>query len=433
MLAARRLVKRDGCWASWGQRRHRGLYGPRTLRRPLPRTPWTLKGPAPGGALPWYLRRPPPVREQLPELDKVTYAEKMYRVPWLARPTFPKWERGWYDPYHRKSVPREELPDYKTRPCYEFHRRSRLQEGVKQALWLTKAKLIEGLPPPILNIMNDIAYQLEDQDERILHAISHARFWAGTEDDIFFDKYSPVLLENLLHLCRSMTVKFPSLNKRMMMTQDYRTSATWERESSLIQINITGAKLLNAVNCLQPIASNEEILATEDYNLETFYPISPIIDLQEKNVYKIKNDTGFNKGYPYPYPHTSYTIERGKREISEHLQARTLMFAFGNALAKAKELYGDEPKVLEKPVVVQSVGTNGQAFHFVVFQLNTTDLDPSNGVKNLAWLDANQPLYGDARKRPEIRRRIVVIPAGIHGYNPDTFKKFLALYLHGVV
>ncbi|XP_039175778.1 39S ribosomal protein L37, mitochondrial [Crotalus tigris] len=432
MLAARRLAKREACWAPWGQRRNRGLYGPKTLRRPLPRTPWTLKGPPPGGALPWYLRRPPPVRVQLPELDAVTYAEKLYPVPWLAKPTFPKWERGWDDPYRRQSRPIEELPDYKTRPCYEFHRRSRLQEGVKQALWLTKAKLIKGLPSPILNIMNDITHQLEDQDERILNAISRARFWAGTEDDVSFDKYSPVLLEDLLHLCRSMTVEYPSLNKRMM-SQDYRATATWERESSLIQINITCGKLLNAENCLQPIASGDEILATEDHDLETFYPISPIIDLREKNVYKIKNETGFNKGYPYPYPHTAYTIETGKREKSEHLQARVLMFAFGNALAKAKKLYGDEPKVLEKPVVVQSIGTNGQAFHFVVFQLNTTDLDSSNGVKNLAWLDADQLLYEDARKHPEIKKKIVLIPAGIHGYNPDTFKKFLALYLHGVV
>ncbi|XP_015742824.2 39S ribosomal protein L37, mitochondrial [Python bivittatus] len=369
---------------------------------------------------------------QLPELDTVTYVEKMYPVPWLAKPTFPKWERGWHDPYHYRSPPKEEMPDYKTRPCYEFHRRSRLQEGVKQALWLTKAKLIKGLPPPILNIMNDVAHQLEDQDERIQNAISHACFWAGTEEDISFEKYSPVLLEDLLHLCRSMTVKYPLLSKRMM-AQDYRVTATWERESALIQIHITHGKLLNAVNCLQPIASNDEILATENYALETFYPISPIIDLREKNVYKIKNDTGFNKGYPYPYPHTAYTVETGKREKSEHFQARVLMFAFGNALAKAKELYGDEPKVLEKPIVVQSIGTNGQSFQFVVFQLNTTDLDPSNGVKNLAWLDADQLLFEDARKHPEIKRKEVLIPAGIHGYKSDTFKKFLAFYLHGVV
>lgn len=64
---------------------------------------------------------------------------------------------------------------------------------------------------------------------------------------------------------------------------------------------------------------------------------------------------------------------------------------------------------MEKPVVVQSVGTNGQAFHFVVFQLNTIDLDPSNGVKNLAWLDADQLLYEDARKHPEIKKKIVLV------------------------
>ncbi|KAL8178629.1 UNVERIFIED_CONTAM: 39S ribosomal protein L37, mitochondrial [Gekko kuhli] len=435
MLLLRRSAGRVLCWVSCGQQRRRTkmYYGPKRPKGPLPRTPWTVRGPPPGAKLPWYLQNVPSVREQLPELDVVTYGEKMYRVPWLAKPRHEKWERGWHDRRHDGPC-LDGLPSYKERPCYICQQRTRLLEGVKQASWLTKTKVIDGLPLKILSIMTDTANQLENQDERVQNAISHARFWVSSDEEITEEIYCPVLLEDLLHLCRTMATKHPLLAKRMV-TQDHRVAATWERESVLLQVRGASGKLLNVMNPLEPVASKDEILATENDVLETLYPIAPTIDLQEVNIYETRNDTGFQAGYPYPYPHTVYFARGDKchRMKPEQLQAKMLMFAFGNALAKARVLYGDEPKVLEKPIVVQSVATNGQNFQFMVFQLNTTDLDPSHGIKNLAWIDADQLLYEDARSRPEIRKKVVTIPAGVHGYQPATFKKFLAFYLHGVV
>nr|XP_020655306.1 39S ribosomal protein L37, mitochondrial [Pogona vitticeps] len=434
MLPLRSAARRLRCWPLlYEQRRARNsLYGPRKPRGPLPRTPMTIRGPAPGEPLPWYLRKAPPVREQLPELNTVTYKEKLYPVPWLAAPVFPKWERGWHHPYQDPSPPMEEMPGYKERPCFMFHKSTRVQEGVKQALWLTKTKLIQGLPPQILNIMNDPAHQLEDQDERVQNAISHAFFRLSTEEEIPKESSCLILLEDLLHLCRMMTAKYPKLSKRMI-AEDYRLSAAWQRESILLQVRGLNGKLLNVKSPLPPIASSEEILATENHTLETFYPIAPTMDLQETNVYEIKNDTGFRRDYPY-HPHTVYFVAYDKYIMKpEYMRAKMIMFAFGNALAKAKELYGNEPRILDNPIVVQSIGTDGHWFQFLVFQLNTTDLDSSDGVKNLAWVDADQLLYEDARRYPVIKKKIVEIPAGIHGYQPDTFKKFLAFYLHGAV
>ncbi|KAF7244379.1 39S ribosomal protein L37, mitochondrial [Varanus komodoensis] len=434
MLALRWLARRGKRWAPCEQRRTKFTYGPKFHRGPLPRTPWTVSGPPPGVPLPWYLQKVPSVREQLPELDVVTYEGKLHYVPWLAKPNFPKWERGWHDPRHSRAPPPEEMPAYKQRPCYTCHKRTRLLEGVKQALWLTKTKLIEGLPPQILSIMNDTAYQLEDQDERVQNAIHHAYFWVNTDAAVAEETYSPVLLEDLLHLCRSMAAKYPSLAKRMM-AQDCNVTASWERESVLLQVCGPGGKLVNAKTPLPPIASKDEVLATENHILETFHPISPLIDLQEVNVYETKNDTGFQEGYPYPYAHTIYFPGSGKipRMRPEQLRANMMMFAFGSALAKAKRLYGDEPMVLEKPIVVQSIGSDGLCFQFMIFQLNTTDLNPSIGVKNLVWIDADQFLYEDYLTEPETKHNVVVVPAGVYHYHPDTFKKFLAFYLHGVV
>lgn len=38
--------------------------------------------------------------------------------------------------------------------------------------------------------------------------------------------------------------------------------------------------------------------------------------------------------------------------------------------------------ILDSPVTVQAVGTNGRIFQFMVFQLNTTDLSGDDGIKN---------------------------------------------------
>lgn len=59
--------------------------------------------------------------------------------------------------------------------------------------------------------------------------------------------------------------------------------------------------------------------------------------------------------------------------------------------------------------MVQSVATNGRLFQFVVFQLNTTDLQSDSGVKNLAWVDEDQPLYEFAKVKPLIKKKVVQV------------------------
>lgn len=61
--------------------------------------------------------------------------------------------------------------------------------GVRQALWLTKTKLIPSLPPQLLSLAENPANQIQDLDERVKNAIKHARFWDTTEDRPNKEKY----------------------------------------------------------------------------------------------------------------------------------------------------------------------------------------------------------------------------------------------------
>lgn len=302
------------------------------------------------GAYEWGVRstRKPEPRPldrvyEIPGLEPITYEGKKHFVPWLAKPIFPPWERGWNDPRFHRAAPIHEQPLYKEQPCYIFHQRCRLLEGMKQALWLTKTKLIEGLPKKVLSLVDDPTNHIENQEQRVLDIISHARLWHSTEDIPKRETYCPLIVDSLLQLCKSQILKHPSLARRTS-AQNCSLATTWNRESLLLQVRGTSSTMLSAKDPLPPIASREEVEATRSHVLETFYPISPTIDLQECHVYEVKDDTGFREGYPYPHPHTLYFLEkanlRPQRFLPEQLRAKMLLFAFANALAQARLLYG---------------------------------------------------------------------------------------------
>ncbi|KAJ8012303.1 hypothetical protein DPEC_G00067260 [Dallia pectoralis] len=380
-------------------------------------------------------RRKTRVKVEIPGLECITYADRMHFVPGLAKPSFPVWKRDWKDNSHYYSPKLEEMPLHKEKQCFIFNQSTNPLEGVRQALWLTKSKLTKGLPDQVLSLVNKKAIQMKNMDDRVQNAIRHARFWDTTEEEPSKGQYCGTLMRNLLHLCGTLQASHPGLGRRML-AEKYSLAATWSRGDELFQVRGQNGLLLNSMAPLPVVAGKEEVQNTAEHILETFYPIAPTIDLQCVQVYKELSHTGFHDDYPYPHAHTLFILGAGDAFVNlppEQLRAKMIMFAFGNALARAHTLHGTNAGVLEEPIVVQSVATNGQMFQFVVFQLNTTDLQPDEGIKNLVWVDEDQLLYDTALIRPVLRKKVVQIPAGLSGYKPETFQKFLSLYLHGAV
>lgn len=64
---------------------------------------------------------------------------------------------------------------------------------------------------------------------------------------------------------------------------------------------------------------------------------------------------------------------------------------------------------------MQSVGTDGRVFQFLVLQLNTTDLASEEGIKNLVWVDSDQLLYQHFWCLPVIKKKVVVVSPAISG------------------
>ncbi|XP_008298178.1 39S ribosomal protein L37, mitochondrial-like [Stegastes partitus] len=410
----RRLCPHGGA-GSLQARRHFGVSGCLTAKIPPPRKPRE--------------------RVEIPGLEMVTYGERMHFVPGLTKPTYPRWERDYKDPRYYTAPPAREMPLYKEKPCYVFNQRTNPLEGVRQAAWLTKAKLIPSLPPHLLSLAESPENQLPNQDERVQNAIKHARFWDLTEHRPSKERYCNTLLLNLLHLCATLQSSHPALGRRILV-EDYSLAATWKRGEDLFQIRGRSGIMHNSMDPLPEVSGKNEVSETADHVLETFHPVSPTIDLQQVHVYKEDvNCTGFTGNYPYPHAHTLYFLESADPRCilrPDQFRAKMVMFSFGNALARAHKLYGTEPQqLLDRPITVQAIGTNGRLFQFLVFQLNTTDLSGDDGIKNQLWLEDDVELYDFAKIRPYIKKKQVRVPAGLSGYKPEVFNKFLSLYLHG--
>ncbi|XP_040027902.1 large ribosomal subunit protein mL37 [Gasterosteus aculeatus] len=400
-----------------GARRHFGISRPLAAKVPPPRKPRE--------------------RVDIPGLEMVTYADRMHFVPGLTKPVGPRWERDYKDPRYYESPPAHEMPLFKETPCYVFNQRTSALEGVRQALWLTKTKLIPHLPPQLLSLTENPANQIPDQDERVQNAIKHARFWDTTQERPGKEKYSNTLLLNLLHLCATLQSSHPAIGRRIF-SEKYSLAATWKRGEDVFQIRGQNGLLHNCMDPLPEVSGKQEVADTADHVLEALYPVSPTIDLQKVHVYKDEpNCTGFRGDYPYPHAHTLYFLEGADARCKlrpEQFRAKMLMFTFGNALVRAHKAYGTQPRhVLDRPITVQAVGTNGRIFQFMVLQLNTTDLSGDDGIKNQVWLEEDVELYDFAKVRPLIKKKQVKVPAGLTGYKPEVFSKFLALYLHGAV
>ncbi|KAM9324154.1 large ribosomal subunit protein mL37 [Gastrophryne carolinensis] len=372
----------------------------------------------------------------IPGLERITYADRGYFTPFLARPEFPPFRPEWHNRLYYRSPPAEEMKLYKERPSYVFNPKCRLLGGVKQALWLTKSSLIEGLPPSIVRIYEDPNHTFPNYKELVHNTISNACLWSTTEDEERpREEYCPKLLQGLLYLCQSQSSTLSRPFQRSFI-ENYRLAASWTRESILYHVRSSDALVMSSKTPLEPLASPDDIQMTEQQALPSLFPLSPAIDLQEVNVYEERNYLGFKDGYPFSNPHTFYLMDpcsTKARFQPDQLRAKMIMTAFGSAVAKAKMLFGEDVKILEKPVVVQGVATDGQLFHFMTMQLNTLDLDSNDGIKNLVWLHEDQALYDTVAAKPTIKRKVVVVPAGVSGLRPETFLKFWAMYLHGSV
>ena len=125
-------------------------------------------------------------------------------------------------------------------------------------------------------------------------------------------------------------------------------------------------------------------------------------------------------------------LDHTKNEVAQQLRtpetvhARALTLGFLSALAQARLVYGSDIKGdLPEPVAVNFIHTDGCNFHFSAYQLNTLNLEDSNGIKNIFWHEE------DISRLFDVCDYVKAVPV-LSGYNPEVFSKFAAMYLQNI-
>ncbi|XP_077985806.1 large ribosomal subunit protein mL37-like [Glandiceps talaboti] len=318
----------------------------------------------------------------------------------------------------------QEHPLYKEETCYMFTRNTRLLEGMKQALYLTKSKLMdEDIPPRLQQIAEFV--KIDNQEDEVRRTIEKSRIFDDPDIiNVPSKRFSFTQLMSWVHLCSRVTPQYPKLLQRSL-ANDYNLAAPYYRGDAQIHVRGRIGTLITSKFPLLPLATDEEIQETSSHQLESLHPISHTIDLRLCKVYRQDHcNTGFAEGYPYPHANLLLAINENDW-LPQHLDTKLTMFAFGNCLVRAKLQYGanNEDTDLETPIVTHAIGTNGRRWSFVTFQLNTLKLRNDDGIRNMVWLSSNQYLYQTITKREQI----------IEEMNPDVFKKFLACYVDGSI
>ncbi|KAJ4435100.1 hypothetical protein ANN_23675, partial [Periplaneta americana] len=348
-------------------------------------------------------------------------------------------------------LPRDHThPMYHERCCLMYKDHNVLLRGLDQGKILTKTVEIKsGLPVEVENLMG--ALELPEQDTLVQRCILKSHLFDAMQVKLpkIHDPERPawvfprvygiaahrrnnLMSSKLIQLCEFACGNTSAAISSRALVQDAVVFVPFEKDGDLIQMELTVDFMLCGATPLKPYADAAEVQKTQDIELPDLYPIKHTITLETEHIYEIKNVFPVRQGSRYPHIHTA-VINYDETQVKniyetpvteEQVLGRTLLKSFATAAAQAQQRYGTNVKDLPEPVTVQCVQTDGRLFHFAVLQLNTLDLDGTEGKKNIFWTLPRISLFESCM--------YVKGKPSLEGYNAEVFNRLLAFYSSGL-
>ncbi|KRY46328.1 39S ribosomal protein L37, mitochondrial, partial [Trichinella britovi] len=261
--------------------------------------------------------------------------------------------------------------------CFLFDGSESLAEGILQALHITNAVGRKGLPSSTMNLLDfESTVSLE---ERIRKAAMQANIWDAT------------------------LVSLPERRDPALWW------ISWPRYHGIPVLKKSAVLVDFFFRCALTMAANhpevKDLRYTRDALMKAFIAkgagIAPSSFPSVHTILTVKD-----KDYRYPW-------------TSKEMTGNAILSCFTAALISAIRQYGDYCGVLERPIVSQCIQCCENKFDFITFQLNTTDLTKSDGVKNVVWYDGDNQLF---KSLPYWDQFVEVEEA-----NANVLRKFLAM------
>ncbi|XP_067616126.1 large ribosomal subunit protein mL37 isoform X1 [Eurosta solidaginis] len=322
-----------------------------------------------------------------------------------------------------------------SKPCYIYGNNNVLIGGLQQALKLTKSFEIRGLPKSIENIEVRITTSMEanikeaimtsnmlfaDQVKLLKPKPSRPRTHNLPQDyNISNGRKISSLIYKLLTECEQNAGRDINSQRRLLDLMNFKVAVP--KRDGLLQFEVDEGKMITSNRPLATIESHY------DTNVPELHHIRDTISLPKQCMYSADDIYSLHSNCCHPHTVFLYfdknylkNIHDGDANTSQ-FQSRNLLIAFGVAAARAKQIYGDMAlNDLPKPIVVQSIQTDGRTFHFGVFQLNSLQIDHSESPRNYWFHKPNEDLF-ETCKYSSGRPSLV-------GLNKNVFRYICAFY-----
>ncbi|XP_018797863.1 PREDICTED: 39S ribosomal protein L37, mitochondrial [Bactrocera latifrons] len=336
----------------------------------------------------------------------------------------------------------EEVIDlnWNTKPSYLFGDNNILLKGIQQAVVLTNTIEEQSLPGCIQDSLERV--QITGLCERnIKEAIMASNIFLADQEklpktrDNFRIGYNyrreygipkerkiSILLNKLITECEKIAGR--NMNSQRRIIDQVNFNFTLPRNEEMLLFRVKAEKFITSSRALAPIKG------IFDSELPNIYPLKSTISMPKEHLYSNKTISPFSREINF-HPHTIFIYFDNDKVGNLHdvpvnlsqFQSRNMLKAFAVAAARAKQHYGNSGvEKLTRPIVVQSIQTDGRTFHFGVFQLNDLRIDDLRGAKNYWCHSCNLDLFEKfeyASGRPKLI-----------GFNKDVLRYLYAFYIN---
>ncbi|XP_039968788.1 39S ribosomal protein L37, mitochondrial [Bactrocera neohumeralis] len=330
--------------------------------------------------------------------------------------------------------------NWNTKPSYLFGDNNILLKGIQQAVVLTNTIEEQSLPGCIQDSLERV--QITGLCERsIKEAIMASNIFSAdqeklpkTRDNVRVgynlrreygipnERKITILLNKLITECEKIAGRNINFQRRIIDQVNF--NFTLPRNEETLLFRVKAEKFITSSRALASIKGKF------DSELPNIYPLKSTISMPKEHLYSNKTISPFSRDINF-HPHTIFVYFDNDKVANLHdvpvnlsqFQSRNMLKAFAVAAARAKQLYGNsDVEKLTRPIVVQSIQTDGRTFHFGVFQLNDLRSDDLGGAKNYWFHSSNLDLF---EKCEYVSGRPKLI-----GFNKDVLRYLYAFYIN---
>ncbi|XP_041969167.1 39S ribosomal protein L37, mitochondrial [Aricia agestis] len=344
-------------------------------------------------------------------------------------------------PYEQPLPLDKDHPNYKEKPCFTLLNNNVLLEGLPQAQVLTKTVIAEDVLPQKIEKLSELSAPKAVHDG-VKKAILNANVFDAEQKKLpkIKDPERPafnfprilgisdrrrnqILTNKLLQLVEKSNDAEVTQNKYVI--NDVESKILFDKEDELIQFQDVSGIL---VTSKKPVTHEIPTSDIKFIEIPDLYPVNHTVSLPPDHFYDESSKYPLRSNVTVKHPHTTW-LHYNKTEVGtlyelpvnqSQVLGRSLTHAFTVAAAYAKQLYGEKVKDLPEPVHINCIQTDGQYYHFGVFELNTLDVDGTDGTKNKWFCRNNMKLYDSSCY-------LSGMPV-LENYNPKVYSYINAMY-----